>query len=144
MIFLRFWLIFVWIFLLFWPPGFVFGMKRVREDEMERIRILNTGIWFRTIFILGPSHHVRLSGCAVSQVNTLLYTTWPDKHGRVVLVPCKKWLVQYMLLYTCSLDESLFSSYQKNTDMFNWSPCMLEHTTYLKRKIVNKNLDFYP
>ena len=38
-----------------------------------------------------------------------LYTTWPDKHGRVFLVPCKKWLVQCRLLYVRTMDKSLFT-----------------------------------
>ena len=27
------------------------------------------------------------------------------------------------MLYTCTLGKSLVPSYQKYTDMFNWSPC---------------------
>ena len=28
------------------------------------------------------------------------------------------------MLYTCTLDKSLFTGYQKNTPMFNLSPCL--------------------
>ena len=47
-------------------------------------------------------------------------TGLPVKHGRVILVPFKKWLVQCTLLYTGQI------RYQKHTAMFNWSPCMVE------------------
>ena len=40
------------------------------------------------------------------------YTGWPVKHGRIYLVPCKKWLVQCTLLYTCTLDSLLLTRYQ--------------------------------
>ena len=50
------------------------------------------------------------------------HTTRPVKHGRVFLVPCKKWLVY--TLYTRTLDKSCFSRYQKHTVMFNWAPCI--------------------
>ena len=40
------------------------------------------------------------------------HTTRPDKHGRVVLVPCEKCiLVQWRTLV-----KSLFTRFQKNTD----------------------------
>ena len=42
--------------------------------------------------------------------------TWPC---------CKKWPVQCTLLYTCALDTSLFTRFQKKTAMFIWSPCIL-------------------
>ena len=32
------------------------------------------------------------------------------------------------LLYTCILGKSLFTWYQKNKAMFNWSPSMIMHT----------------
>ena len=51
-------------------------------------------------------------------VYTESYTTWPDTHGRVFLV-----LVQCTLLYTRTLDNSLFTKYQKNADIYIWSPC---------------------
>ena len=35
----------------------------------------------------------------------------------------KKRLVQFTLPYTCRLNKSHFTRYQKNTAMFNWSPC---------------------
>ena len=50
--------------------------------------------------------------------NTLIQgdqLTWLCCSGR-------KWLVQCMLLYTCTLDKSLSTRYQKNTAMLNWSP----------------------
>ena len=43
---------------------------------------------------------------------------WP-----VLLVPRIKWLVKSTLLYTCTLDKTLFPRYQKNMAMFNWWPC---------------------
>ena len=52
-----------------------------------------------------------------------LFTGWPVKLGRVFLVPCKKWLVQYTLVQKHTLDKSLFTRYQKNTAMFIWSGC---------------------
>ena len=52
-------------------------------------------------------------------------TGWPVKHGRVFLQYLwKKWLVQCVLLYTCTQDKPLFTRYQKHTAMFNWSPCI--------------------
>ena len=36
--------------------------------SLDWLAHFNISPFFRTIFILGPSHHVKLSGCAVSQV----------------------------------------------------------------------------
>ena len=43
----------------------------------------------------------------------ILYTTRPDKHGRVFLVPCKKWLIQCTLQCTRTLYKSLFTNTRK-------------------------------
>ena len=50
-------------------------------------------------------------------------TVWPIIHGRVFLVPCKKWLVQCRGLQLPALGKSLFTMCQKNTVMFIWSSC---------------------
>ena len=52
------------------------------------------------------------------------YTGWPVKHGRVFLVPWKKWLFQCTCEQWCKLDKSVYTRYQKNTAMFIWSPCI--------------------
>ena len=36
-----------------------------------------------------------------------------------------------MLLYSCTLDQSLFTRYQTNTAVFNWSPCIYLFITLL-------------
>ena len=58
-------------------------------------------------------------------------TTWPDKHGGVFMVPGKKWLVQCMWLHTCTIHKSIFTRYQEQTSMFNWSPCCLNYITLI-------------
>ena len=45
----------------------------------------------------------------------------PIIHGRVVLILCKRWLVQCTCVLSRSLEKSLFTRYQKNTAMFIWS-----------------------
>ena len=49
-------------------------------------------------------------------------TECPIKHDCVFLIPWKKWLVQCTRVQKHTLDKSLFTRYQKNTAMFNWSP----------------------
>ena len=44
-------------------------------------------------------------------------TGWPVIQGRGFLVHCKKWR---------TLDKSLFTWYQNNTAMYNWSPIVTE------------------
>ena len=57
---------------------------------------------------------------------------WNDLHIQVdqlnftvFLVPHKKCTVQCTVLFTCTIDRRIFARYQKNTTMFNWSPCKL-------------------
>ena len=58
--------------------------------------------------------------------STWFTTTWPYKHSRVFLVPCKKWLIQCTIQYTCtSLALSLLTRYQKHTAMNSWSHCIV-------------------
>ena len=54
-----------------------------------------------------------------------LCTGWPVNKGRVFLVPWKKWLVQCTHVQWRTLDKSLYTRYQINTAMFNWSPCII-------------------
>ena len=51
------------------------------------------------------------------------YTRWPVKHDRVFLYLVKSDLDPVYLLYTYTIDKSLFKMYQLNTAMFNRSPC---------------------
>ena len=52
------------------------------------------------------------------------HITWPDKHGRAFMVPCKKWFVQCRLPYTSTMDNGHVTFYKvpENTAMHNWSP----------------------
>ena len=45
------------------------------------------------------------------------------KNGRVFLVPYEKWLIHCTLQYTCTLDKSIFTGFQKHTVLYNLSPC---------------------
>ena len=69
---------------------------------------------------IGQTQIQRLS----TKIHSRPKTGRPVNHGRVFLVPSKKWLVQCTLLYMCTLDKSLLSRYQKKkTFIFNRSPC---------------------
>ena len=43
------------------------------------------------------------------RLNIYLHTGWPDKHGRVFIVPCKMWIVQCTLLWSIHTLASLFT-----------------------------------
>ena len=54
-----------------------------------------------------------------------VYTTRPDKHGSVLLVPCKK----YAIVRYCTVaftGQVMFTRHQKHAAMYNWSPCMIK------------------
>ena len=57
-------------------------------------------------------------------------TGWPDKHGRVVLVPCVKLLVQCTPLCTCTLDNTLFQVTRKAR------PCLTGHPVFPLRPYI--------
>ena len=59
-----------------------------------------------------------------------LFTIWFIT-CRVFLVPCRKWFVNCTLQYTCKLDKSLFTGYQKHAAMYDWSPCTFRFITSL-------------
>ena len=60
-------------------------------------------------------YNTECNSCCGSPKLCIHYPTgWPVKHGRVFLVPCKKWLVQCTLLHTCTLDKSLLKGTRKH------------------------------
>ena len=64
-------------------------------------------------------------------------TTLPCLSRRVV--PCIKWPVQWMLLYTRILDveKSLFTRYQNHTAMYTWSSCISLNIMYTINSILS-------
>ena len=71
-------------------------------------------------------------------VSVQVLTGWPDKHGRVDLVSCKKWLVQCTILYTLTLDKSSFTRYQKHRPTYNYdslysSQLLADKGLYMKK-----------
>ena len=75
--------------------------------------------------ILPKKKHIRIlqTNWPYISISPLTYTGWPAKHGRIFLVLCKTLLVQCTPLYTCTMDKSHLPTSQKNTAIFNWSPC---------------------
>ena len=82
--------------------------------------IIETVFYFHTI-LLNKEYNLNiktlgqyiLADKALSWLNR--YTIRPDKHDRVFLVPCEKWLFQCTILYMFTLKKSILPRYQKYT-----------------------------
>ena len=99
------------------PPGRVILMP----FKKCHFQLLLYMIFFRGHFWFFKSHFpcrsllVSKNICLYACDRVVPHTTRPDKHGRVFLVPCIKWLVQWTSLHTCTKEKSLFFQGTRNT-----------------------------
>ena len=111
-------------FMYIWPPCImVISSTHYHGSLSCKISIFHVQVYLGPLYLSWPVFCVpgsRGSPHSTGQWHLSTSTRWPDKNGRVIMVPCKTWLFQCTLLYTRILDKSCLSSHPVQCVPIRW------------------------